>query len=60
MNKILNMQKGLLLSLMAFFALGFTACSDSDGGGGQPDQLVFVSATLRRLTVSSLSRHRVR
>lgn len=37
MNKILNMQKGLLLSLMAFFALGFTACSDSDGGGGQPE-----------------------
>ncbi|MBQ9678835.1 MAG: hypothetical protein IJV44_11935 [Prevotella sp.] len=22
---------------MAFFALGFTACSDSDGGGGQPE-----------------------
>jgi len=37
MNKILNMQKGLLLALMAFFALGFTACSDSDGGGGQPE-----------------------
>ncbi len=37
MNKILKMQNGLLLALMAFFALGFTACSDSDGGGGQPE-----------------------
>ncbi len=37
MNKILKMQNGLLLVLMAFFALGFTACSDSDGGGGQPE-----------------------
>lgn len=37
MNNILKMQKGLLLALMAFFALGFTACSDSDGGGGQPE-----------------------
>ena len=37
MNKIKNMQKGLLLALMAVFALGFTACSDSDSGGGQPE-----------------------
>ena len=37
MNNILKMQNGLLLALMAFFALGFTACSDSDGGGGQPE-----------------------
>jgi len=37
MNNILKMQKGLLLALMTFFALGFTACSDSDGGGGQPE-----------------------
>lgn len=38
MNKILKMNKGLLMTaLMAVFALGFTACSDSDSGGGQPE-----------------------
>ena len=38
MNKIMNMQKGLLVAaLLAIVTLGFTACSDDDGGGGQPE-----------------------